>query len=74
MADRKIFPRARVREDEGLRLAIERAGGVRVLARMVGVSHAAISQWARVPVDRLKRVSEITGIPREVLRPDIFGV
>lgn len=50
----------------------ERAGGVVALSRKLGLSRAAVSQWRRVPVDRVIAVERITGIPREQLRPDIF--
>lgn len=43
------------------------------LADELGISPSAISMWKRVPVDRLNDIERITGIPREELRPDIFG-
>jgi len=38
------------------------------------VDKATVSRWCAktIPAERVKRVSEITGIPRHVLRPDIF--
>lgn len=42
------------------------------LARHLGVTRQAISDWPVVPIDRLKAVEKFTGIPREKLRPDIF--
>jgi len=42
------------------------------LAKHLGVSRQAISDWPAVPIDRLKDVEAFTGIPREKLRPDIF--
>jgi len=50
----------------------EKAGGVIALSVALGLSRAAVSQWHRVPVDRLDDVERLTGIPREQLRPDIF--
>jgi len=47
------------------RLAIKR------IAQMVGISHAAVSQWTRVPERHVWAVSKITGIPAAKLRPDI---
>ncbi len=32
----------------------------------------AVSRWDRVPVDRVREVSSITGIPTWEIRPDIF--
>lgn len=46
------------------------------LARRLGVSKQVINAWKksrRVPAERVKAVSEVTGIPREKIRPDIFG-
>ena len=42
------------------------------LARHLGVTRQAISDWPVVPIDRLRAVEKFTGIPREKLRPDIF--
>jgi len=53
--------------------AIEAAGGAAKLARELGITTQAISQWRRVPVDRVSEVERVTGIPREELRPDVFG-
>lgn len=51
----------------------DKVGGVVALSRKLGLSRAAVSQWTRVPVDRLADVERITGVPREALRPDIFA-
>ena len=52
----------------------ERGRGVK-LAGELNVSSAAISQWAetQVPAERIFRVSDLTGIPIEKLRPDLLG-
>jgi DNA-binding transcriptional regulator YdaS (Cro superfamily) len=57
----------------GLRAAIEAVGGVRALARAVGISHVSVIRWYVIPIDRLFVVEEITGVSREKLRPDIFN-
>jgi len=48
-----IGPRGRPRKDAGRNpeavWAIEKAGGVSALARICGVTAAAVSQWKRVP-------------------------
>jgi len=36
------------------------------------ISSQAISQWQRVPSERVIDVEKITGVPRELLRPDIY--
>jgi hypothetical protein len=61
-----------VRRDAGLKAAIKAAGGVRPLARAIGVSHVAVLAWTSVPIRRLLKVEAVTGIPRKQLRPDVF--
>jgi len=56
--------------------AIRVAGGPKELSRILRarglpISHQAVQQWKRVPVSRAPVVSEITGIPLNVLRPDV---
>lgn len=58
--------------EAGLRQAIEAAGGVRALARLLGVSQPTVSGWRRVPADRVLAVEALTGIDRTVLRPDLY--
>jgi len=58
--------------DEGLRLAVEKAGSIRALARELGISSASLVGWRRVPSYRIKQVEAVTGIPREKLRPDLY--
>ncbi len=55
-----------------LNLAIERAGGVRALARLLDISGPAVSQWEVCPSSRVIEVEEKTGVDRETLRPDLF--
>jgi DNA-binding transcriptional regulator YdaS (Cro superfamily) len=48
--------------------------GLRIeLARALGITHGAVSQWKKVPADRAVQVEEITGVSRHELRPDVFG-
>ncbi len=58
--------------DQALERAIGAAGGVRALARAVGVSQPAISSWSRVPADRVLSVEASTGVSRSELRPDLY--
>jgi DNA-binding transcriptional regulator YdaS (Cro superfamily) len=58
--------------DQGLALAIEKAGGLRPLARALGMTYQSISEWKRVPADRILQVEAATKIPREKLRPDLY--
>ena len=62
----------RKRSDKGLSAAIERADSMTSLAESVGVSLSALSQWQRVPAERVLRVEQATGVPRHKLRPDLY--
>lgn len=42
------------------------------LAKALNINPAAISQWSAVPATRVVEVEALTGIPRDILRPDIF--
>ena len=59
--------------DEGLVLAIRAAGSISALARGLGISQPSVSGWNRIPAERVLAVEGLTGIRRELLRPDIFG-
>ena len=59
--------------DPGLQQAIRAVGGVTELARRIGVSQPSVSNWSRVPSERVASVEAATGIPREVLRPDLYA-
>lgn len=59
--------------DTGLDEAIRAAGGVGALARKIGISQPSVSNWARIPAERVLTVEAATGIDRSVLRPDLYG-
>jgi len=59
--------------DPGLQQAIRAAGGVTELARRIGVSQPSVSNWTRVPSERVVSVEAATGVPRQILRPDLYG-
>jgi len=44
------------------------------LAAQFGIRQSAVAKWIkfRVPAERVKKVSKLTGIPPEDLRPDVF--
>lgn len=48
-------------------------GSFMAIAEACGVSSQAISQWRSIPVDHVVKLERLSGIPRERLRPDIFG-
>lgn len=59
--------------EPGLSEAIRAAGGVGELARQLGISQPSVSNWTRVPAERVISVETLTGVNRMVLRPDLFG-
>jgi TorA maturation chaperone TorD len=59
--------------DLGLEEAVRVAGGVGALARKIGISQPSISNWSRVPAERVLAVETVTGVGRATLRPDLYG-
>jgi TorA maturation chaperone TorD len=59
--------------DAGLDEAVRAVGGVTELARKIGISQPSVSNWARVPAERVLLVEAATGIDRKVLRPDLYS-
>ena len=59
--------------DTGLDEAIRAAGGVGALARKIGISQPSVSNWSRIPAERVLAVEAATGIDRSVLRPDLYS-
>lgn len=55
-------------------LAVAKAGGMRALARELGINYQAIQSWKRIPAERVIAIERITGIPRDQLRPDLYKV
>ena len=59
--------------DAGLDRAIDAAGGVAELARKIGIAQPSVSNWTRVPAQRVIAVEAATGVPRKQLRPDLYS-
>lgn len=59
--------------DPGLEQAIRAAGSISELARRIDVSQPSLSNWTRVPAGRVVAVEAATGVPRVVLRPDLYA-
>lgn len=58
--------------DNGLDEAIRAAGSVSELARRIGISQPSVSNWLRVPAERVVTVESVTGVSRATLRPDLY--
>jgi TorA maturation chaperone TorD len=58
--------------DPGLEEAVRAVGGVSELARQIGISQPSVSNWDRVPAERVLIVEAVTGVDRKVLRPDLY--
>lgn len=59
--------------DEGLNRAIDAAGGVAQLARKIGLAQPSVSNWNRIPAQRVVAVEAATGVSRKQLRPDLYS-
>lgn len=59
--------------DPGIDAAIRAAGGVGALARKIGIAQPSVSNWSRVPAERVIAIEAATGVPRSTLRPDLYG-
>ncbi|MFT8896300.1 MAG: Cro/CI family transcriptional regulator [Acetobacter sp.] len=57
--------------NDPLKDVIAKVGGVVELARSLNISSQAVSQWKKVPLSRIIEVEKITGIDREMLRPEL---
>jgi TorA maturation chaperone TorD len=58
--------------DQGLNEAIKAVGGVSELARRLGISQPSVSNWNRIPAERVLEIESVTGVSRIVLRPDLY--
>jgi TorA maturation chaperone TorD len=59
--------------DSGLEEAVRAVGGVSELARQIGISQPSVSNWNRVPAERVLIVEAATGVDRKILRPDLYS-
>jgi DNA-binding transcriptional regulator YdaS (Cro superfamily) len=58
----------------GFRVAAKAVGGVPALARLLNVREQTPYQWGRIriPAERIIEIERLTGVPRELLRPDLY--
>jgi TorA maturation chaperone TorD len=59
--------------DAGLDRAIDAAGGIAQLARKIGIAQPSVSNWNRVPAQRVIAIEAATGVSRKQLRPDLYS-
>jgi len=59
-------------QDDILKEVIQKLGSKSALARALDISAAAVSQWRRIPLGQVSKLTALTGITRERLRPDIY--
>lgn len=55
-----------------LSLAIDAAGGIKAVASALGISRQAVEQWKICPHNRALQLERLTGVPRHLLRPDLY--
>jgi len=61
--------------NDALEIAKAKIGGSTGLAKALGgLTPQAVSQWKRVPADRVIAVEGVTGVHRSELRPDLYPV
>lgn len=60
--------------DEICEQAKKAAGGPSKLAKALGITSQAVSQWRCVPAGYVMAVERLTGISKHKLRPDVFGL
>jgi TorA maturation chaperone TorD len=58
--------------DPGLSEAVQAVGGVSELARRIGISQPSVSNWDKIPAERVLAVEAATGVARVRLRPDLY--
>ncbi len=57
---------------QGVAEAIRKAGTGAALGRALNLSRQAVYQWDRIPSEHVIKVEEVTGVPRQRLRPDLY--
>lgn len=54
------------------KLAVAKAGGPLALGRTLGISRQAVEGWNQIPAERVHEVERATGLPRSIIRPDLY--
>ena len=42
------------------------------VARQLKITRGAVAKWREIPAGRVVEIERVTGIPRELLRPDLY--
>lgn len=58
--------------DQPLQQAYRAAGGLNRIADAVNRKPGTVCGWSRVPPEHVLVVEAVSGIPRHVLRPDLY--
>ena len=56
-----------------MRRLLKHVGGLKRLGAIVGRDHSTVIKWKRVPLHHVAAIVAATKIPREELRPDVWG-
>lgn len=69
------MPRKRKLEPVSAETVIDASGGAVAVAAEAQITPQAVGQWVkakRIPVDRVLLLERLSGIPRKLIRPDIY--
>lgn len=57
---------------QAIQKAIDGAGGLVALSRALRLAPSTISEWNRIPAERVMAVETASGVSKELLRPDLY--
>lgn len=52
---------------------VKKTINVSALADELNLTRAAVHAWSKVPAERVIEIARLTGVRREVLRPDLYA-
>jgi hypothetical protein len=72
--NQKLYYTTRMRQRSETLIKIFKIIGTQYeLSKYLGISRQAVCQWKVVPSEHVKKISFLTGLRCEEIRPDIFG-